>query len=62
MKPVTSKSILVSIGTVLVTASAYLPPPWAILAATVGGLLGGSALVRRPGDVKAVDAPPKVRL
>lgn len=51
--PIVNKTILVTIGSGLVTAAAYLPPPWGLLAATIGGLLGGSALVKRPGDVKA---------
>lgn len=55
MTPTKSKALLVTIGSGLVTAAAYLPMPWALLAATVGGLLGGSALVRRPGDVKVLD-------
>ncbi len=55
MKPIVSKSVLVTIGSGLVTAAAYLPMPWALLAATVGGLLGGGALVKRPGDIKPVD-------
>ena len=61
--PVAVKSALVSIGSVLITAAAYLQmapvlPPrlaWLPLAmAGVGGLLGGKALLKRPGDVKAV--------
>lgn len=50
--PVVNKTILVTIGSVLVTAAPYLPMPWAGVAFTLGGLLGGSALVKRPGDVK----------
>ncbi len=44
------KALLTLVGSGLVTASFYLPAPWQLIAATVGGLLGGSALIRRPGD------------
>ena len=47
------KAILTLVGSALVTASVYLPHPWALVAATMGGLFGGSALIRRPGDEKA---------
>lgn len=50
--PFINKTILVTIGSALVTAAPYLPMPWAGVAFTLGGLLGGSALVKRPGDVK----------
>lgn len=50
---VASKATLTLVGSALVTAAAYLPPPWSIVAAAVGGLLGGKALLQRPGDVKA---------
>lgn len=61
-KSVTSKKVtLTGLGTALVTVAGYLaflplPPAWAWLPAalgTVGGLLGGKALLQRPGDVKA---------
>jgi hypothetical protein len=61
--PVAAKSALVSVGTVIATAGGYLQlypvlPPnlaWVPLALVfVGGLLGGKALLQRPGDVKAV--------
>lgn len=51
--PVINKTILVTIGSALVTAAPYLPAPWQGVAFVLGGLLGGSALVKRPGDVKA---------
>ena len=53
MSTLFSKATLTTIGSVLVTASVYLTPPWSVIAATVGGLLGGAALIKRPGDVKA---------
>jgi hypothetical protein len=52
--PIVAQSTLVVIGSGLVTAAAYLPPPWGLIVAAVGGLLGGKALLKRPGDVKAV--------
>lgn len=51
--PVPAQALLVTIGSGLITAAVYLPMPWALFAATVGGLLGGKALLKRPGDVKA---------
>jgi hypothetical protein len=51
-RPVVSQSLLVAIGSGLVTYAAFLPMPWAGLAFTIGGLLGGKALLKRPGDVK----------
>lgn len=51
-KPAVSKTILVTIGSALVTAAPFLPMPWQGVAFTIGGLLGGSALVKRPGDVR----------
>lgn len=51
--PLVNKTILVTIGSVLVTAAPFIPMPWQGLAFALGGLLGGSALVKRPGDVKA---------
>ena len=51
--PIVAKSTLVLLGSGLLTASPYLPPPWGLIAAAVGGLLGGKALLKRPGDVKA---------
>ena len=53
MTPLFSKATLTTIGSILVTAAVYLAPPWSVLAATIGGLLGGAALIKRPGDVKA---------
>lgn len=50
-----SKCILTTLGAALVGAAPTLPPPWGLIAATLGGLLGGGALVRRPGDIKVVD-------
>jgi hypothetical protein len=50
--PVVQQSFLVAIGSGLVTYAAFLPMPWAGIAFTVGGLLGGKALLKRPGDVK----------
>jgi hypothetical protein len=55
MTPTKIKALLVAIGSGLVTAAPFLPMPWAALAFIVGGALGGSALVRRPGDVRVVD-------
>lgn len=49
---VVNKTVLVTVGSALVTVAAYLPHPWALVAAAVGGLLGGKALLKRPGDVK----------
>lgn len=54
MTPAKTKALLVAIGSGLVTAAPFLPMPWAGLAFTVGGLLGGKALLKRPGDVRAV--------
>jgi hypothetical protein len=48
----TAKVALTAVGTALVSAAPFLPPPWGIIAGILGGVLGGSALVRRPGDVK----------
>lgn len=50
--PTTVKTILVSIGSVLLTAAPFLPGHWAVVAAGIGGLLNGKALLKRPGDVK----------
>ncbi len=55
MTPAKIKALLVTIGSGLVTAAPFLPMPWAGLAFTIGGILGGSALVRRPGDVRKLD-------
>lgn len=54
MTPAKLKALLTLVGSALVTAALYLPAPWQLVAATVGGLLGGSALIRRPGDEKAL--------
>ncbi len=48
---VVHKTLLVTIGSALVTGAAFLPMPWAGIAFTLGGLLGGKALLKRPGDV-----------
>lgn len=50
MNPTLTKTILTIIGGALVAAAPTLPPPWGIVASTIGGLLGGGALFRRPGD------------
>lgn len=55
MTNTTSKTILTAVAGTLVSAAPFLPMPWAILAATLGGLLGGGAHIRRPGDVRVVD-------
>ncbi len=47
------KAILVTIGSVLLSASPFLPGHWSLVAAGIGGLLNGKALLQRPGDVKA---------
>ena len=51
-----SKATLTLIGSALITAAAYLPAPWSIVASAVGGLLGGSALIKRPGDTSPAKA------
>lgn len=55
MTPAKAKALLVALGSALLTAAPYLPPGWSVAAAAVGGLLGGAALLRRPGDVRVVD-------
>lgn len=55
MTPTQIKTLLVTLGSGLVTAAPFLPMPWAAVAFTLGGALGGSALVRRPGDVRVLD-------
>lgn len=47
------KGTFITIGSALITASPFLPSPWSIVAAAVGGLLGGKELLRRSGDVEA---------
>ncbi len=51
--PTTSKALLVTIGSALLTAAPFLPGHWSAIAAAIGGLLNGKALFKRPGDVKA---------
>lgn len=55
--PAARQAILVTIGSALVTAAPFVVVPslpWLQgLMFTVGGLLGGKALLQRPGDVKA---------
>lgn len=53
--PIIARSTLVVIGSGLITVAPFLPMPWAAVAFTLGGALGGSALVRRPGDVRRLD-------
>lgn len=53
ISPVAGQATLVALGSGLITAAAYLPEPWGLIAAALGGLLGGKALLRRPGDVRA---------
>jgi hypothetical protein len=62
ISPVVSKSILTIVGGALASAATVLPPPWATIALILGGFLSGGALVKRPGDAKPVDAPPRVKL
>lgn len=51
--PAASKTVLVTLGTALITGAPYVPLPWLSgLMFVVGGLLGGKALLRRPGDVR----------
>lgn len=53
--PLVSKSVLVAVGSGLITGAPFVPVPWLSgLMFVVGGLLGGKALLKRPGDVKAV--------
>jgi predicted TIM-barrel enzyme len=52
---VARKTALVAIGTAMVTGAPFVPVPWLSgLLFTLGGLLGGKALLKRPGDVKAL--------
>jgi hypothetical protein len=62
MSPAVSKTLLTILGGALAAAATVLPPPWGMLAVAIGGALSGGALVKRPGDVRAVDAPPRVKL
>lgn len=45
-----TKATLVTLGTILATAGPFLPGIWGYIATGIGGLLGGGALIRRPGD------------
>lgn len=51
---VAQKTLLVTIGSALITAAPFVPgPAWLPGAMFVlGGLLGGKALLKRPGDVR----------
>ncbi len=62
ISPAVTKSIITILGGALASAATVLPPPWATVALLLGGFLSGGALVKRPGDVKPVDAPPRVKL
>ncbi len=48
----TVKTVLVAIGSALLTAAPFLPGHWSVVAAGIGGLLNGKALLKRPGDAK----------
>ncbi len=62
ISPAVTKSLITIIGGALASAATVLPPPWATIALILGGFLSGGALVKRPGDVRTVDAPPRVKL
>lgn len=49
LSPATLKIILSTLGTVALSCAPFVPDPYGLILAAVGGALGG-VMVRRPGD------------